>query len=186
MWALGWRLQRTSLITWTVSSALLGLLMGGASRSIGGQLDSQQLKDVMARIGSSADPVDLLFAAVLAIIAEVIAAYAIVAALRLRREEIEGLAGPLLATPVSRWAWSVSTLVWVFVGPAIALAVLGASTGLAYGSAGAALKLSPFAAAPNMLVGESSPATCLLWTLIAVALSVVGLMTLRRRDLAAA
>jgi ABC-2 type transport system permease protein len=105
VWAVGWRLQRTSLITWTVSSALLGLLMGGACRSIGGQLDSQQLKDVMARIGSSADPVDLLLAAVVAIIAEVIAAYAIVAALRLRREEIEGLAGPLLATPVSRWAW---------------------------------------------------------------------------------
>ena len=250
VWALGWRLQRGSLITWTVTSALLGLLMGGACRSIGGQLDSPQLKDVMARIGSAADPVDLLFAAVLAIIAEVIAAYAIVAALRLHRDELEGLGGPLLLAPLSRWAWSVSTLVWAFIGPAIALAVLGASTGLAYGSAGgdtvagsvgsltagaltylpavwtfaglvvlmtgvaaraatavtwtlfglgfllgifaefkivsgAALKLSPFAAAPNVLVGESSPGTWLRWTLIALALSAVGLVALRRRDVAA-
>ncbi len=50
---------------------------------------------------------------------------------------------------------------------------------------GAALGLSPFAAAPNVLVGESSPATWMLWTLIALALSAVGVMTLRRRDLAA-
>lgn len=250
VWALGWRLQRASLITWTVTAAALGLLMGGASRSIGDQLDSPQLKDVMARVGSSADPVDLLFAAVLAIIAEVIAAYAITAAMRLRRDEVAGLAGPLLSAPVSRWAWSVSTLIWAFIGPAIALAVLGATTGLAYGSAGgrtvagsvgsltigaltylpavwtfaglvvlmtgvvaraagvvtwtlfglgfllgifaefkivsgAALKVSPFAAAPDVLVGESSPATWLLWTLIALALSAIGLLTLRRRDLAA-
>jgi len=36
-----------------------------------------------------------------------------------------------------------------------------------------------------VLVGESSPATWMLWTLIALALSAVGVMTLRRRDLAA-
>jgi ABC-2 type transport system permease protein len=151
---------------------------------------------------------------------------------------------------VSRWAWSVSTLVWAFVGPAVALAVLGATTGLTYGSAGgntvagsvgsltvgaltylpavwsfaglvvlmtgvlaraaaavtwtvfglgfllgifaefkivtgAALKLSPFAAAPDVLAGESSPGTWALWTLIAVTFSTVGLVALRRRDLAA-
>jgi ABC-2 type transport system permease protein len=251
VWALGWRLQRTSLITWIVTSAALGLLIGGASRGIGAQMDSPQLKDVLARIGSTRDPVQLLFAAVLVIIAQVVAAYAITAAMRLRNDELAGLAGPLLATPVSRWAWSVSTLVWAFVGPAIALAVLGATTGLAYGTAGgntvagsvgsltagtltylpavwtfaavvvlmsgvasraaavvswtlfglgfalgivaefkivtgAALKLSPFAAAPNVLVGESSPVTWLLWTLVAVTLSTIGLIALRRRDLAGA
>lgn len=239
VWALGWRLQRGSLITWTVTAAALGLLMGGACRTIGDQMDSPQLMDLMARIGSAADPIYLLFAAVLAIIAEVIAAYAITAALRLRNDESVGLAGPLLATPVSRWAWSLSTLSWAFVGPAVALSVLGATTGLAYGSAGgdtiagsvasltlgavtylpavwtfagvvvlmtgvasraaaavswtlfgvafllgifaefkivtgATLGLSPFAAAPNVLVGESSPATWMLWTLIALALSAVG------------
>lgn len=249
-WALGWRLQRGSLIAWLVASAALGLLIGGASRSIGDQLDSPQLKAVMARIGSSTDPVRLLFAAVLAIIAEVIAAYAITAALRLRHDEVAGVAGPLLSTPVSRTTWSVSTLVWAFVGPAIALAILGATTGLAYGTAGgdtvlgsvgslmagaltylpavwtfaglvvlttgvaaratataswtvfglafllgvlaefkivsgAVLDVSPFAAAPNVLVGESSPGTWVLWTAIAFALSAVGLMALRRRDLAA-
>lgn len=250
VWALGWRLQRGSLITWTVTMAAGGLLIGGASRTIGTQMDSPQLKEVMKRVGSTSDPVLLLFAAVLAIIAEVIAAYAITAAMRLRNDELTGLAGPLLATPVSRWAWSASTLLWAFVGPAIALAVLGATTGLAYGSAGggtvagsvrsltvgtltylpavwtfaglvvlmtgmaaraaavvtwtvfglgfvvgilaefklvtgAALDLSPFAAAPNVLVGESSPATWMLWTLIALAMTALGLLTLRRRDLAA-
>jgi ABC-2 type transport system permease protein len=250
VWALGWRLQRASLITWTVTAAALGLLIGGASRTIGTQMDSPQLQEVMARIGTTRDPVLVLFSAVLAIIAEVIAAYAITAAMRLRDDELAGLAGPLLATPVSRWAWSVSALVWAFIGPAIALAVLGATTGLGYGTAGgdtvagsvgsltmgtltylpavwtfaavvvlmsgvapraaaavswtlfglgflvgilaefaivtgAALKLSPFAAAPNVLVGESSPTTWLLWTLLAVALSTVGVIALRKRDLAA-
>jgi len=250
VWALGWRLQRGSLITWLVSSAALGLLIGGACRSIGDQLDSPQLQNVMARIGSAADPVYLLFAAVLAIIAEVIAAYATTAAMRLRNDEVEGLVGPLLSAPVSRASWSLSTVVWAFVGPALALAVLGGTTGLAYGSAGgdsrwgsvgsltmgaltylpavwtfaglvvlttgvaprataavswtvfglafllgilaefklvggASLKLSPFAAAPNVLVGQSSPGTWVLWTAIALVLSAVGLMALRRRDLAA-
>lgn len=249
VWALGWRLQRASLVTWTLTAAALGLLVGGASRAIGNQMDSPQLKDMMARIGSTANPVYLLFAAVLAIIAEVIAAYGITAAMRLRHDEVDGLSAPILAAPVSRWAWSLSTLLWAFIGPAIALAVLGATTGLAYGSAGgdtvagsvrsltagaltylpavwtfaavvvlmtgvapraaaavawtlfgvafllgilsefrivggAALKLSPFAAAPDVLVGERSPATWLLWTLIALVLSMVGLLALRRRDLA--
>jgi len=92
--------------------------------------------------------------------------------------------------------WTFAALVVLMTGVAsrAAAAVTWTLFGLGFGLGivaefkivtGAALKLSPLPSAPNVLVGESSPATWLLWTLIAMALSAVGLVTLRRRDLAA-
>src|SRR5699024_9053002 len=53
--------------------------------------------------------------------------------LRMRSEETDGRAGPLLTTPMSRTRWQVANLVLAIAGGAVVLAVMGAATGLGAG-----------------------------------------------------
>jgi len=80
------------------------------------------------------------------ILGQVISAYAITATLRMRSEELNGGADPILAAPVGRLRWAGSHLFFATIGPAVMLAALGLTIGLGYGlSAG---DVWPPAAAP--------------------------------------
>src|SRR5918993_2389718 len=59
--------------------------------------------------------------------------YAIGAALRLRSEEANGGAEPVLVCAVSRMRWVTSHLAFAFLGPAVVLGAAGLAAGLAYG-----------------------------------------------------
>ena len=65
-------------------------------------------------------------------LSQVAAAYTIAAVLRLRSEEVEGRAEPLLAAPVSRWRWAGSHLLLAAAGSALLLLALGLALGLLY------------------------------------------------------
>src|SRR5512140_2831107 len=61
------------------------------------------------------------------------AAYATSAVLRLRTEETDGQAEPLLATATSRIRWGLSHIAVAVIGTAVLLAVAGVAAGLGYG-----------------------------------------------------
>ena len=126
------RLQRGTIIGWTVALALLGLTFGSLSKSVTGMVgDIPQLRDALAAGENLTDS----FAAATAIYFGLLAsAFAVASVLRLRGEEGAGRAELLLATALDRRRLLAATL-GVTAGAATLLLVVG---GLADGLAAAA------------------------------------------------
>jgi ABC-2 type transport system permease protein len=130
--ALAWRLHRGTLYALVALAAAFGIIIGSIGQSMTNFVDTPQLRDWA--IGMGAENVGDAFLFVLMyVLGQAASAYAIVATLRMRSEEVEGRGDPLLAAPVSRPRWAGSHLVFAVVGPAIALAALGLTIGLGYG-----------------------------------------------------
>jgi len=131
---LAWRLQRGSLIAWTLGFAALGGILGGiAEGGVEVIRDNPKLEVVVGRLGGSSGIADTYFAAIMGLLGLVAAGYAIGAALRLRGEETSGRAEPVLAASVSRQRWAASHLAFAILGAAILLGAAGIAAGLAYG-----------------------------------------------------
>ncbi|SEG73882.1 ABC-2 type transport system permease protein [Nonomuraea solani] len=131
--ALAWRLQRGTLLAWTVAFAAFGAGLGGVARSAADQLNaSEALKALIDRMGGGR-PVDGFFAFVIYLTSQVITVYAIQATLRLRTEETSGRADILLTGPVGRLRWAGGHLAIVAAGSGLVLAGLGLAMGLVHG-----------------------------------------------------
>ncbi|WP_278262085.1 ABC transporter permease [Nocardia sp. AG03] len=132
---LAWRLQRGSLLAWTVGFGLYGLLIGGAVQSIGGMLDdSGTLKDVVTSLGGSVDLEKSFIAYAITMLAAAAAAYSVSSVLRLAEEENSGRAESVLATAVGRVRYAGSHLLFAVAGPAVALLVSGLGIGVVWGA----------------------------------------------------
>jgi ABC-2 type transport system permease protein len=130
---LAWRLQRGVLLGWSAGMVVLGLTFGAVANEVDRFIgENQDMADLIAKMGGSANLVDAYFSATLGILGVATGGYAVQAMLRLRAEET----GPLeavLATAVGRPRWMASHLTVAVVGSAFLLLVAGASAGLAYG-----------------------------------------------------
>jgi ABC-2 type transport system permease protein len=130
--ALAWRLQRGSVIGWT-----LGMLFGGvAYGSIGDDVadligDSDFSKDMFASAGGSI--VDSFYATAALMLALIGAGFAIASVQRLRSEEGSGFAEILLATGLSRWRWSLAHLVVTVAGTVAVVLAAGLGMGIGFG-----------------------------------------------------
>ena len=106
---LAWRLQRGSLLGWTIGYAVLGLVVGNIARSVDQIADSPDVEEMLRKMsGGQGSLLDVFFGTELRFLAVGAAAYGIATALRLRSEESCGRAEVVLATPVSRWRWLAS------------------------------------------------------------------------------
>ncbi len=156
--ALAWRLHHGALWGWAAGLTALGLLLGSAMRSLGTQLDTPAFRALGAALGGG-DPAEVFFRFVLYVLAQVVAAAAIAAVLRMRQQETAGLADVVLAGPVARVRWALGHLAVTAAGVVLAVAGLGLGAGVAYGT-------------PLSVVGSTLaylPA-CLLFAAVAVAL----------------
>ncbi|WP_018683391.1 ABC transporter permease [Actinokineospora enzanensis] len=128
---LAWRLHRGSLLGWTAGMVVLGVVFGSLADGIGGLVgDSQQVRDILARMGGTQGLVDAYLSAIIGLFGMLAGVYAVQATLRMRSEETGGRAEPVLATGVSRTGWVASHLVFTVLGPAVLLAVAGLAAGL--------------------------------------------------------
>lgn len=164
--ALAWRRHRSALAGWTVGLTALGALFGAAASTLDTQLDTPAFHQLAASLGATS-PAQAFFQMVLYLLAQVVAAFAIATTLRMRGDEVSGLAAPVLVTPVGRLRWAAGHVGIAVVGVAVVLAGLGLGAGLTYGlmhgdSVGQTLR--PFAIMLSYL-----PA-CLVLTGLAVAL----------------
>jgi ABC-2 type transport system permease protein len=168
--ALAWRLHRGVLIAWAAGAAVFGFLLGVVGVSISAFVDAPQFQAWAARMGVR-NPGDAFLFLIMYTLGQVISVYAIAATLRLRSEEVEGRADPVLATPVSRLRWASSHLFVAAINSTILLMVLGLTIGLGYGSiAGALARDLPRLLARTML---TLPA---IWVMAGIAAALYGLL----------
>ncbi|MFN8146246.1 MAG: hypothetical protein U0R76_02170 [Candidatus Nanopelagicales bacterium] len=128
---LAWRLQGRVLLGWAVAFVLFGLILGSLASSVDKLLTSPAMRQFFESIGGTARLVDVFLGAEIAIIAAIAAAYGISAADRLRGEEVDGHAEPLLATRTTRtrWAWSHYGIALLGSGALMLLAGLSLGVG---------------------------------------------------------
>ncbi|MFJ1765152.1 ABC transporter permease [Amycolatopsis sp. NPDC088138] len=162
--ALAWRLQRGTLLVWTVCLALVGLLMGGVAQNVADMVrDNKAVADVFARLGGGGAVMDAYLAGTMTLFGLAAAGYAVQATLKLRAEEAAGRAEPVLATAVGRIGWAAAHLVFALLGSAFVLAVTGLATGVAYGD-GARLIPAALAQLPAV------------WVLAGLAAALIGFL----------
>jgi ABC-2 type transport system permease protein len=128
--ALAFRLQRGTLLGWTLGFMVLGPVLGNIASNIRGFLDSPNAQDMILELGGKQTLVDAFLAMEVSFLGIFVAAYGVAATLRLRGEESAQRAEPLLATAVGRRRWLLSHLTVAVAGSAWLLAVAGLTSGL--------------------------------------------------------
>ena len=169
--ALAWRLQRGSLVGWTVGSAIAGLSFGVIAQDMAQfAAEDPETAKVLATLGGSGSITDIYLAAVLSWIALLAAGYAVQATLRLRAEEAELRAEQVLATATSRVEWAGSHLVVAAGGAAVVLAGGGLLAGLAHG-----LRSGDLAGQLPRVLGAAMVQLPAVWVMAAVGAVLFGL-----------
>jgi ABC-2 type transport system permease protein len=164
-----WRLQRSSVLWWTIAMFVFGFSYGSAVDVIDDYADNEFIQDVVAGIGG-ATLTESWLSMVISLLAIVCTIFAIIAALRPRREETSGRAEAVLATAVSRTRWAGTHLAIALGGGTALLAVTGAGLGL-----GAAIT-SGDASYTGQVVGAALAYAPALWVTAALAVAVFGLI----------
>ena len=128
--ALAWRLQRGSLFVWSASFALVGLVVGGLTSSIGDFFNNPTALDFITKMGGERNITDAFLAMELGMTGVVSSVFGVLAVMRLRSEETSLRAEPLLSTAVGRTAWAGSHLTIALAGTAVLSMCAGLGTGV--------------------------------------------------------
>ena len=163
------RLHRGAAAWWAVSVLILGLVYGSLAESIDDFIgDNEAIGDILAASGA-ATLTDSYLSTSLLIIALIASGPALQIVGRLRAEEAEQRAEPLLATRTSRRAWLASHLLVALGGGAISLLAGGLGLGLAYAVVGGGAEQVP------RLVAASVTYLPAVWLLTALGAALFGL-----------
>jgi ABC-2 type transport system permease protein len=162
------RLQRASVAGWAAGLALTGVAYGSVGQDVGDLIgDNQAMEDIIAQAGGSLT--DSYFATALLMMALIVAGFGIASVLRLRSEETDGRAEPLLATALPRARWAGSHVAVALAGSALMVVLsglaMGATYGIAVGEAGEAPRLT----------GAAASFVPPVWVAVGVAFAVYGL-----------
>jgi ABC-2 type transport system permease protein len=165
---LAWRLQRGSLLGWSLGLLLVGLSYGSLGTDVGDLLgDSGTTQDMFVRGG--ADLVEGFYATSIVMLALMSCGYAIAAALRPRHDEAAGVAEVLLATGLSRERWLFAQVVLTVAGSTLVVTAAGLGLGVGY-----ALTTGDGSAVGTYLLA-TLPYLAPVWVLSAVARLLFGL-----------
>ncbi|MEJ2854342.1 MULTISPECIES: ABC transporter permease [unclassified Saccharothrix] len=168
---LAWRLQRGMLLGWTLSLFVLGAVYGAVARAVEDMLKANPaLEKVMSQLGGSGQIVDVYLASILGIIGLFSAIYVVQAVLRLRAEEADFRAEPVLATSVRRLSWVASHVVFATLGVAVVLAAAGLGAGLVHGA-----RVGDVGGQVARLVGSALAHVPAVWVVAGIALLLFGL-----------
>ncbi len=130
--ALAWRVQRGAALAWLLGAVTMGAVLGSIAQDVTGLLDSAQMRSYLVALGGEQGLVDAFLAAEISILGTVIAAFGIVAALRLRAEEADGHAEPVLSADVGRTRLAAGHLAIAFAGVAVILVAASLAVGVAH------------------------------------------------------
>jgi ABC-2 type transport system permease protein len=131
----GWRLQRGSVVAWTIGVTVLGIAFGALAEGVADLIRGDpKLEDFMRRFGGGPrSVVDAYLATCLGIISLLAAAFLVAAVMRLRTEETTERAEVTLSTALSRWRWAGGHCVVATLGATLMLVAAGFGAGLADG-----------------------------------------------------
>ncbi len=166
---LAMRLQRGSLVGWSVAVLLTGVAYGAIADSINDFVkDNQAVADIIAARGG-ASLADSYLAMSFRVLALVGAGFAIQSASRLRSEETTLHAEQILATAVSRLRWAASHLAVAFGGTVVVLVVAGLSVGISDAAVTSDPGVVPRGFAAALVY---TPA---IWVLVGLTVALIGL-----------
>jgi ABC-2 type transport system permease protein len=161
------RLQRGLLLGWTAGLFVSGLsigLTGRDAKSLVG--DNDQLGTILG--SARGDIVDQYFAVSMLTMALIGAGFGVQAALRMRGEETAGHLESLLATALSRRAWTAAYVAVAMGGTVVVLAANGLGAGLAD-----AINSHDAGQLPRLLAAGLAPAPA-VWVVVAAAVALFG------------
>ncbi|HEY7050016.1 MAG TPA: ABC transporter permease [Jatrophihabitantaceae bacterium] len=169
--ALAWRLQRGLLAGWAVALLIYGAVIGGIADGIDALVqESKGTRDIITDMGGTKSLIDAFLATAAGLLGLAAAVYAVQAVLRLRTEETEQRAEPLLATRVGRIRWALSHVTIAVAGSVVLLALGGLSAGLAHG-----LRSHDVGHQLPRVLGAALAQLPATWVVTAVALALFGL-----------
>lgn len=184
------RLQRGSLIGWSAGMFLTGFAYGWVADDVEDFVgDNEALREAIAQAGVT-DLTDSYLARSLLTVALIGTGFAVQAVLRLRGEESDMRAEPVLAAPVSRGRWVMGHVAVALLGSVAVSASAGLGVGLPYAATthdlgqvpkmlGAALAYTPamwtFVGLTAALFGAAPRAAAAAWPVLVVCV-VIGLL----------
>ncbi|MFF0535758.1 ABC transporter permease [Streptomyces coelicoflavus] len=132
--ALAWRLQRGSVLGWSIGFLLAGVVYGGMTEGAADLVgDNEQAREIIERMGGQAGVTDAFVSAMVGMLGLVAALYVVASVLRLSGEETSGRAEPVLAGAVGRLRWAAGHLVIAFGGAALIMLLAGLGFAAGYG-----------------------------------------------------
>ncbi|MFF0225702.1 ABC transporter permease [Streptomyces sp. NPDC004629] len=132
--ALAWRLQRGSVLGWSIGFFLAGVVYGGMTDGAADLVrDNKQARDMFERMGGQSGITDAFLASMVGIMGLVAALYVVSSVLRLYGEETAGRAEPVLAGAVGRLRWAAGHLTIAFGGVALLMLLTGLGFAAGYG-----------------------------------------------------
>ncbi|WP_367321749.1 ABC transporter permease [Streptomyces sp. HUAS ZL42] len=132
--ALARRLQRGSVLGWSVGFFLAGVVYGGMTEGAADLVgDNERAREIFERMGGQSGLTDAFLASMVAMLGLVAALYVVASVLRLHGEETSGRAEPVLANAVGRLRWAAGHLVIAFGGAALIMLLAGLGLAAGYG-----------------------------------------------------
>ncbi|MFG3198057.1 ABC transporter permease [Streptomyces sp. NPDC048208] len=163
--ALALRLQRGSLLGWSVGFFLAGVVYGGLTDGATDLVrDNSATRQVLERMGGRSGVTDTFLSAMIGMLGLVAALYVVSAVLRLSTEESSGRAEPVLAGAVSRLRWAGSHLLIAFGGAGCLMLLAGLGFWAGYGHR------------PGAIVGACLLQVPAAWTVGAVTVLLHGFL----------
>lgn len=132
---LAWRLQRGTLLAWTIAVTLLGAIVGSIASNVGGIIDSPQAKDFITKLGGTRVLTDAYLAMELGMLGSIVSIFGMQSAMRLRSEEVPWRTDLMLSTATGRVRWLASHVSLAVVGTAGVLLLGGLASGAGYAAA---------------------------------------------------
>ena len=134
MRAVTWRLNRLMTAWWLVASGLWGVLFGSIAPHLGGLFDSPQGKAALEALGGKGRVQETMLAALLAIMAALLSAYAIQVVVGSAREETDSRTSLLLAHGGTRAQAFGATVALALLGSASLAVCYGVGSAVGFGS----------------------------------------------------
>jgi ABC-2 type transport system permease protein len=132
--ALAWRLQRGSVLGWSIGFLLAGVVYGGMTEGAADLVgDNENARRIFERMGGRSGLTDAFLASMVGMLGLVAALYIVASVLRLHGEETSGRAEPVLANAVGRLRWAAGHLVIAFGGAALIMLLAGLGFAVGYG-----------------------------------------------------
>ncbi|WP_200307639.1 ABC transporter permease [Streptomyces adelaidensis] len=132
--ALAWRLQRGSVLGWSIGFFLTGVVYGGLAEGMADFVgDNEGARAMFERMGGQSGLTNAFLASMIGMLGLFAALYVVAAVLRLHGEETSGRAEPVLANAVGRLRWAGGHLAVAFAGSVWIMLLAGLGFVLGHG-----------------------------------------------------
>ncbi|MFD5078969.1 ABC transporter permease [Streptomyces sp. NPDC058371] len=132
--ALAWRLQRGSVLGWSLGFLAAGAAFGGMTKGATDLVgDNARTREIIERMGGQTGITDAFLATMVGMLGMVAALHTVQSVLRLHAEETSGRAEPVLANAVGWLRWAGGHLTVAFAGSALIMVLGGLGLAAGYG-----------------------------------------------------